>query len=125
VPGVGTVRAVSISTMERRRHQRYPASFKVRCERIGKEGASEADAVDVSRSGMRIIAPQGMAAGDVLSLEINPTDPVHTTGIVVTCRPAYDMRGRREAHIAFTRVTPVVQEGLDRLIDLTSAALRD
>jgi hypothetical protein len=116
---------VSLSTVERRRHQRYPATFKVRCERIGREETAEVDAVDVSRSGMRIIAPQGMGAGDVLSLELNPTDPVRTTGIVVTCRPAYDLRGRREAHIAFTRVTPVVQEGLDRLIDLTSIALRD
>jgi hypothetical protein len=103
--------------MERRRHQRYPVAFKVQCARIGKEGSqAEVDAVDVSRSGMRIIAPHGVAAGDVLSLVLNPSEPVRTTGIVVTCRPAYDVRGRREAHIAFTKVTVEVQRELDRLI---------
>jgi hypothetical protein len=102
--------------MERRRHQRYPANFKVRCTRIGKEETAEVDAVDVSRSGLRIIAPHGVAAGDVLTLVLNPLDPVQTTGIVVTCRPAFDVRGKREAHIAFTKVTAEVQRELDRLI---------
>jgi hypothetical protein len=111
------VSAVTTPTMERRRHQRYPATFKVQCARIGKEGSeAEVDAVDVSRSGMRIIAPHGVAAGDVLSLVLNPSEPVRTTGIVVTCRPAFDVRGRREAHIAFTKVTVEVQRELDRLI---------
>jgi hypothetical protein len=103
--------------LERRRHQRYPATFKIRCTPIGRGGAEEeVDAVDVSRSGLRMIAPRGVAAGDVLSLVLNPTDPVHTTGIIVTCRPAYDVRGQREAHIAFTKVTPELQRELDRLI---------
>jgi hypothetical protein len=109
--------AVSTPTLERRRHQRYPASFKVRCTRIGREAEpDEVDAVDVSRSGLRMIAPRGVAAGDVLSLVLNPAQPVHTTGIVVTCRPAFDVRGRREAHIAFTKVTADVERELDRLI---------
>jgi PilZ domain len=102
--------------MERRRHQRYPASFKVRCSRIGNDAADEVEAVDVSRSGVRIIAPRGVAAGDVLSLVLNPSEPVHATGIVVTCRPAFDVRGRREAHIAFTKVTADMERELDRLI---------
>jgi hypothetical protein len=110
---------VTTPTLERRRHQRFPASFRVRCTRIGKEETTaEVDAVDVSRSGLRIIAPHGVAAGDVLSLVLNPLDPVETTGIVVTCRPAFDVRGRREAHIAFTKVTADVQRELDRLIAL-------
>jgi hypothetical protein len=113
---------VSTPTLERRRHQRYPATFKVRCTRIGRDGEeAEVDAVDVSRSGLRMIAPRGVAAGDVLSLVLNPTQPVHATGIVVTCRPAYDVRGQREAHIAFTKVTADVERELDRLI----AASRD
>jgi hypothetical protein len=108
---------VSTPTLERRRHQRYPATFKVRCSRIGREGEpDEVDAVDVSRSGLRMIAPRGIAAGDVLSLVLNPAQPVHTTGIVVTCRPAFDVRGRREAHIAFTKVTADVERELERLI---------
>ena len=110
-------RPVSTPTLERRRHQRYPATFKVRCTRIGREAEpDEVDAVDVSRSGLRMIAPRGVAAGDVLSLVLNPAQPVHTTGIVVTCRPAFDVRGRREAHIAFTKVTADVERELDRLI---------
>jgi PilZ domain-containing protein len=108
---------VSTPTLERRRHARYPATFKVRCARIGREGEpDEVDAVDVSRSGLRMIAPRGVTAGDVLSLVLNPAQPVHTTGIVVTCRPAFDVRGRREAHIAFTKVTADVERELDRLI---------
>jgi hypothetical protein len=110
---------VTSPTIERRRHPRYPAHFKVRCTRIGGDGPSEVDAVDLSRSGVRIIAPHGVAAGDVLTLELNPPDAVRTTGIVVTCRPAYDVRGRREAHIAFTKVTAEVQRGLDALIEDT------
>ncbi|MDQ1520266.1 MAG: hypothetical protein QOI55_1339 [Actinomycetota bacterium] len=91
--------------------------------RIGREGpADEVDAVDMSRSGLRMIAPHGMAAGDVLSLVLNPADPVRATGIVVTCRPAFDVRGRREAHIAFTKVTAEVQRELERLIVSTAAA---
>jgi hypothetical protein len=110
---------VTSPTKERRRHERYPAHFKVRCTRIGKDDTSEVDAVDLSRSGLRIIAPQGVAAGDVLTLELNPPDSVTTTGIVVTCRPAFDVRGRREAHIAFTKVSPEVQRALDSLIEHT------
>jgi hypothetical protein len=110
-------RPVTTPTLERRRHQRYPATFKVRCTRIGREAEpDEVDAVDVSRSGLRMIAPRGVAAGDVLSLVLNPAEPVHTTGIVVTCRPAFDVRGRREAHIAFTQVTADAERELDRLI---------
>jgi PilZ domain-containing protein len=116
VPSV-PCRPVTTPTLERRRHQRYPATFKVRCSRIGREAEpDEVDAVDVSRSGLRMIAPRGVAAGDVLSLVLNPAQPVHTTGIVVTCRPAFDVRGRREAHIAFTKVTADVERELDRLI---------
>ncbi len=108
---------MSTPTRERRRHQRFPATFKVRCTKIGREDdPDEVDAVDVSRSGLRMIAPRGIAAGDVLSLVLNPTEPVHTTGIVVTCRPAFDVRGRREAHIAFTKLTADVERELDRLI---------
>src|SRR5689334_7300595 len=93
---------VTTPTIERRRHQRYPATFKVRCARIGSDDPNvEVDAIDVSLSGLRMIAPRGVGAGDVLALVLNPIEPVHTTGIVVTCRPAYDVRGRREAHIAF------------------------
>jgi len=114
--------AVTTPTLERRRHQRYPASFKIRCTRIGREGpADEVEAVDVSRSGLRMIAPHGIAAGDVLSLVLNPAEPVTTTGIVVTCRPAFDVRGRREAHIAFTNVTADVQRELERLISAAAA----
>jgi hypothetical protein len=92
--------------------------FKVRCKHLGREGsASEVDAVDVSLSGLRMVAPHGVAAGDVLDLELDPGSPVHTTGIVVTCRPAQEVRGRREAHIAFTRVTPAVQRQIETLID--------
>jgi hypothetical protein len=79
------------------------------------------EAVDVSRSGLRMIAPRGIAAGDVLSLVLNPAEPVTTTGIVVTCRPAFDVRGRREAHIAFTNVTADVQRELERLISAAAA----
>ncbi len=105
--------------VERRRHHRYPAVFKVHCTRIGKDNLdAEVQALDVSLSGLRIVAPRGVAAGDVLSLVLNPSDPIQTTGIVVACRPAYDVRGRREAHIAFTKVTATVQKQLDRLIDL-------
>jgi hypothetical protein len=108
---------VSTPTVERRRHQRYPAHFKVRCTRIGSDDTAEVDAVDLSRSGLRIIAPPGVAAGDVLTLELDPPNSITTTGIVVTCRPAYDVRGRREAHIAFTKVSSDVQRRLDALID--------
>ncbi|MCU1430370.1 MAG: hypothetical protein JWL83_4370 [Actinomycetia bacterium] len=84
---------------------------------MGKDNLdAEVDAVDVSLSGLRIIAPRDVAAGDVLSLVLNPADPIRTTGIVVACRPAYDVRGRREAHIAFTKMTSGVQKQLGRLI---------
>jgi hypothetical protein len=114
---------VSTPTLERRRHQRYPVAFKVRCTPIGREGpVTEVDSVDVSRSGLRMIAPRGIAAGDVLDLILNPTDPVHTTGIVVTCRPAYDVRGQREAHVAFTKVSAELKRALDRLIDASTTS---
>jgi hypothetical protein len=108
--------------MERRRHQRFPAHFKVRCSRIGKDDTAEVDAVDVSRSGLRMIAPHGVAAGDVLSLTLNPAEPVHMTGIVVTCRPAFDVRGLREAHVAFTKVNHDLQVALDHLIEAQADA---
>ncbi len=108
---------VTSPTIERRRHQRYPARFKVQCTHIGQDRVeAEVDAVDVSLSGIRIIAPRGVGAGDVLALVLNPLEPVYTTGIVVTCRPAFDVRGQREAHIAFTKVTGGVQRQLEALI---------
>jgi hypothetical protein len=108
---------VTTPTVERRRHQRFPASFKVRCARIGSDEPNvEVDAIDVSLSGLRMIAPRGIGAGDVLALVLNPLEPVYTTGIVVTCRPAFDVRGRREAHIAFTKVTATMQRQLEHLI---------
>ena len=109
---------VTTPTIERRRHHRYPASFRVQCSRIGSDGVdAEVQAVDVSLSGLRIIAPRGMGAGDVLALVLNPSEPIFTTGIVVTCRPAFNVRGRREAHIAFTKVTANMQKQLERLIN--------
>jgi hypothetical protein len=117
---------MTIPSIERRRHRRYQAAFKVHCSRIGKENLdAEVDAVDVSLSGLRIIAPRGVAAGDVLSLVLNPPDPVRTTGIVVACRPAYDVRGSREAHIAFTRVNASVQQGIEKLIGTSAPTYAD
>ena len=108
---------MSLPTIERRRHHRYPATFKVRCARLGHEGTeAEVEAVDVSLSGLRMVAPHGVAAGDVLELDLDLDAPVHATGIVVTCRPAREVRGRREAHIAFTRVTPAVRREIEALI---------
>src|SRR5690348_2453019 len=118
---------MTLPSIERRRHRRYRAAFKVRCTRIGKENLdAEVDAVDVSLSGLRIIAPRGVAAGDVLSLVLDPVDDqVRATGIVVACRPAFDVRGQREAHIAFTRVNATVQQQLAQLIERAAPTYAD
>jgi hypothetical protein len=89
----------------------------VHCTRLGTSRLdADVDAVDVSTSGVRIVAPRGVASGDVLELVLDAPEPIRTTGIVVACRDTSGLRHRSEAHIAFTNVTASVQAQLDGLV---------
>lgn len=74
-------------------------------------------AVDLGINGLRIESPPALAAGDVLSLTLDPgACDVRLTAIVLSLRPSDGHTHRREAHLAFTNMSEAVRANLGRLI---------
>lgn len=71
-------------------------------------------AVDLAISGVRIEAPVGVGAGDVLSLTLDPESrSCEATGVILDIRPS---GGHREAHVVFTAMGERCRADLGRLI---------
>jgi hypothetical protein len=100
---------------ERRRHFRAPVSMAVRCRAADGDRRSTEQpvrAVDISRGGIRIHAPEWMQRDDVVEVDVGP---VAVRGVVVGVS-APDASPGRQAHVVFVGLTPRVVRQLDRLV---------
>ena len=105
--------------VQRRRHRRVPVSLSLQCRRLGEHETSslQAEAVDLSRGGLRLIVPSGLESGDVVQLTVlDADDAVSYRGLVVDVRELEDESDRRCARVAFSGFTPAMEAALGRLL---------
>ncbi len=99
---------------DRRRSARAAVRLRVRCRRVGGTGPSTAQAVeatDLSRGGISVDAPTWVRRDDVLDVDMGD---LAVRGVVVGVSNG-PSPGARQAHIAFTGITPNILRQLDLL----------
>lgn len=105
--------------VQRRRHRRVPVQLSLQCRRLGDEAPPvlDVEAVDLSKGGVRILAPEGLQVGDVVLLTLaDAGESVGYRGLVVDVRDAAERPGKRSARVAFSGFTEAMEAALGQLL---------
>ena len=79
--------------LERRKHQRAPASFRITFEVVGSPGKRSGKAGDISEGGILVYAKGSAAAGDKLrvTIHVDEKEPVKAEAAVAWVRPTREL----------------------------------
>ena len=105
--------------VQRRKHERVPVKLTLRCSRVGDEThpVIDVETVDLSKGGVKIVAPPGLQVGDVVMLTVaDANETIGYRGLVIDVRDAPDHPGARAARVAFSGFTDAMEAALTRLI---------